>query len=126
MLLHKDGTIPRNSIFVFGSNLAGKHGLGAAKIARVQFKAKPGVGFGRTGQAYAIATKDANLVVLPIKEIRNNVEQFLDYAEANPEIKFFVTRVGCGLAGYRDSTIAALFAPALSNCSYSEEWEQFL
>ena len=125
---HKDNTTPSGNdwVFVFGSNLAGRHGKGAAKAAHVNFGAKYGVGAGPTGRAYAIPTKDRQLGVLSLQEIREHVESFLTHARACPTKRFFVTRVGCVLAGYQDSDIAPLFAEAPENCSFAAEWQQHL
>ena len=126
-MAHKDRTIPNYpAIFVFGSNLAGRHGAGAAKVARLRFGAEYGVGQGRTGNAYAIATKNANLCVLSVEDARYGVDCFLEYAKGHPEPRFFVTRVGCGLAGFADADIAPMFRGAPDNCDFPEEWEGFL
>lgn len=109
-------------IFVFGSNLAGRHGKGAALHARSVHGAVYGVGVGRTGQAYAIPTKDAQLRTLPIQQIARHAAAFLEYARAHPELEFQVTRIGCGLAGYKDQDIAPLFAGAPENCLLPEGW----
>lgn len=123
---HKDGTRPvTDQIFVFGSNLAGIHGAGAAKAAREHYNAELGVGFGPTGNSYAIPTKHGDLSCLTLKQIELYAEQFCIYTQDNPHLKFFVTRVGCGLAGNHDSQIAPMFRGAI-NCSFAEEWMQFL
>lgn len=109
-------------IFVFGSNLAGRHGRGAASDAAVYWSAKHGTGRGRTGQAYAIATKDAHMRALPLAHIALDIHQFLSYAEDHPELDFQVTRIGCGLAGYTDKEIAPLFRGATSNCHLPLGW----
>lgn len=111
-------------IFVFGSNLAGRHGKGAALTARKDYGAQYGVGVGRTGNAYAIPTKDEYLRTLPIPSIRHFVTGFLDYARQNPNESFQVTRIGCGLAGYNDSDIAPLFKGAPSNCELPQGWRE--
>lgn len=127
MIIHKDGTLPTDSsIFVFGSNLAGRHGAGAAKIARLQFGAVYGIGKGITGSSYAIPTKDSRLVVLSLEEIRVHITEFLTYASAHQEVQFFITRIGCGLAGFDNADIAPLFCGATDNCSFPEEWIEFL
>jgi hypothetical protein len=113
-------------IFVFGSNLAGRHGKGAALFARANHGAVYGQGVGRTGNSYAIPTKDAKLQTLPLPTIRSYILDFLDYAKAHPELTFNVTRVGCGLAGYTDQDIAPLFAGHPANCNMPPEWEQLL
>lgn len=103
-------------IFVFGSNLAGRHGKGAALHARLNFGAQYGVGLGRTGMAYAIPTKDHRLKTLPLSAIKSYVDDFIRYAKENPELIFQVTRIGCGLAGYSDYQIAPMFLDAPGNC----------
>lgn len=107
-------------IFVFGSNLSGIHGKGAAKEAHEKWKAKWGrIGRrGRTGNAYAIPTKDRKergLKPLPLARIRYYVHQFLYYARKHPDLYFYVTRIGCGLAGYKDKEIAPFFEGAPEN-----------
>jgi hypothetical protein len=111
-------------IFVFGSNLAGRHGKGAALHARQHYGAEHGVGFGITGKAYAIPTKDFDLEVLPLEEINGAVILFRMYVEKHPELEFIITRIGCGLAGYSDEEIAPMFAWARkqSNCQLPKEW----
>ena len=123
---HQDNTIPSSGwIWVFGSNEAGRHGKGAAKIARVNFRAAYGCGRGPTGSAYAIPTKDAHLAVLPIEQIQQSIADFLLYAKTYPEKLFFVTRVGCGLAGYTDDEIGPLFLTAPDNCSLPNDWKAY-
>ena len=109
-------------IFVFGSNLAGFHGRGAAAAARIIYGARNGVGFGRTGNAYAIPTKDEKLRRLPIRQIRKFVEAFIRYAKDNPELNFFVTEIGCGLARYEPRDIAPLFFGAPPNCQLPKKF----
>jgi len=126
---HRDGTVPLREPqmhFVFGSNAAGRHGKGSARIANTMFGAKYGVGSGFTGNSYAIPTKDKNLRVIPLDHIRNSIDEFLITARRFDRYKFFVTRIGCGLAGYRDDQIAPLFANAPLNCSFAEGWRPFL
>lgn len=117
---------PASVVFVFGSNLAGRHGKGAALYARQHFGAKAGVGEGLTGSAYAIPTKDAQLRVRCITDIRSAVVRFIAFAKHHPEMCFQVTRVGCGLAGYRDADIAPMFAGAPSNCDFDDAWRPFV
>lgn len=113
-------------IFVFGSNLAGRHDKGAALFARQHHGAQIGVGCGPTGNAYAIPTKDTRLYTLPLVSIAGYVAAFLQYAWHNPDLDFEVTRIGCGLAGYIDAQIAPLFAGAPSNCHLPPEWASIL
>ena len=124
---HRDNTIPSDGwIWVYGSNTAGRQGKGAAKIALHNFDAKHGIGRGPNGRSFAIPTKDDRLEVLPIDEIEMAVREFIDHARANPSKNYFVTRVGCVLAGYRDDQIAPLFAGAPTNCSFAMEWKPFI
>lgn len=113
-------------IFVFGSNLAGRHGKGAALHAHKYYKAKYGVGKGRTGDSYAIPTKDKHLDTLSLYQIRGHVRRFLNYALFHEGLTFTVTRVGCGLAGYKDEDIAPMFRKAPPNCKLPPEWVKIL
>lgn len=112
-------------IFVFGSNLAGRHGKGAALHAYKHYGAKYGVGIGRTGQAYAIPTKDMNISTLPLDVIQGHVTTFLGYAQSHPHLVFTVTRVGCGLAGYTDDEIGPFFKGAPTNCMLPDGWRDY-
>lgn len=109
-------------VFVFGSNEAGVHGAGAARFAWQQCGAVWGQGIGLAGLSYALPTKDARLQTLPLDRIRDHVDEFLRYAASQPQADFFVTRVGCGLAGYTDDDIAPMFEAAPSNCILPIGW----
>lgn len=98
-----------NEIFVFGSNLAGRHGLGAARTALKKFGAKYGIGRGLTGQCYALPTKDFEINTLPLYDIEQEIVLFLQCAIQNPKLEFLVTAFGTGLAGYEHDQIAKLF-----------------
>lgn len=113
-------------IFVFGSNLRGLHGLGAAREALVSHGAVYGLGVGAAGNSYAIPTKDERLLTLPLGAVEGHVSTFLDYARQNPESEFKVTRIGCGLAGFKDAEIAPLFAAGPENCLFDEQWKRWL
>lgn len=113
-------------IFVFGSNLAGRHGKGAALHARKVHGAVYGVGVGPTGSAYAIPTKDERIKTLPLERIEIHVADFLNYAKDHPELTFLVTRIGCGLAGYKDHQIAPMFRYTPENCILPNEWKRIL
>lgn len=102
-------------VFVFGSNLAGRHGKGAALWARQHRGAIYGRGVGPQGNAYAIPTKDRNLRVLPLPVVRGHVADFLRYAARRSDLRFEITPIGCGLAGYRPDQIAPMFAGSLDN-----------
>lgn len=114
--------LTKKPVFVFGSNLAGRHGKGAALHALRYEGAIYGQGVGRQGNSYGIPTKDAALRTLPINRIKEYVDEFIRYAKANPHETFNVTRVGCGLAGYKDDDIAPLFAAAPANCMLDPRW----
>jgi hypothetical protein len=103
-------------IFVFGSNLAGRHGKGAALHARRHFGAIYGQGIGLQDRSYAIPTKDDCLKTLPLPVIQRYVDQFKEFAAQHPELTFEVTAIGCGLAGYKPEQIAPMFNDAPSNC----------
>lgn len=113
-------------IFVFGSNLAGRHGKGAALAALREHGAIYGRGVGPQGFAYAIPTKDARLSTLPLEVIATHVAQFLRYAREHPALTFEVTAIGCGLAGYRPAQIAPFFRGAPSNCGLPGEFTAIL
>lgn len=103
------------SIFVFGSNRAGRHGAGAAKWAILHRGAIYGQGEGLQGMCYAIPTKDGALKVLSLNAIRMHVDRFISFAKHNPELTFQLTPIGCGLAGYSPHAIAPLFRDAPGN-----------
>lgn len=93
-----------NEIFVFGSNLEGSHGGGAAAIAAKKFGAIWGKGVGLQGQSYAIPTMHGGVTT-----IKPYVDEFIEFAKNNPDLDFLVTRIGCGIAGFREEEIAPLF-----------------
>lgn len=114
------------TIFVFGSNLSGRHGKGTALHARTHYGAVDGKGVGLQGTSYAIPTKDHGLRAIPLEQIAHYVRQFIKFATEHPEMTFQVTRVGCGLAGYSDKHMAPLFAKAPKNCHLPDEWKPLL
>ena len=97
-----------NEVFVFGSNLQGMHGGGAAAAAMRCFGAVWGQGVGLQGQSYAIPTMHGG-----VDEIRPYVDEFIEFARKHPELTFLVTRIGCGIAGFTDQQMAPLFVYAL-------------
>ena len=115
--------LKEGEVFVFGSNKEGMHGGGAARIAYKEFGAIWGEGVGMTGRCYAIPTMDGSLDI-----IRKHVDDFTEYAAAHPELTFLVTRIGCGIAGWRDSEIAPLFGKAseLGNVTLPEKFWKIL
>ena len=97
-----------NEVFVFGSNLEGMHGGGAARIAHKSFGAVWGQGVGLQGQSYGIPTMHGG-----VETIAPYVDEFIEFAKAHPELHFYVTRIGCGIAGFKDEEIAPLFTKAI-------------
>jgi hypothetical protein len=127
---HKCGITPENithlepeQIFVFGSNLAGVHGAGAASLAR-KWGAEWGKGYGLFGQTYALPTKDRDIETLSIGDIRIFVSRLKACIKENPDLHFLITKVGCGLAGYSEKDIGPLFEDFLDipNCSLPIEF----
>ena len=106
-------------IFVFGSNLRGMHAGGAARAAYHKFGAVMGQGVGLQGQSYAIPTMQGG-----VETIKPYVDEFIEFARQHPELTFLVTRIGCGIAVFRDAEIAPLFAEAhqLSNVVLPPNW----
>ena len=109
-------------IFVFGSNLAGIHGAGAAKHAYEHEGAHWRQGIGKQGNSYAIPTKDMDIRTLSLVRIKPYINMFIAYAMLHPELKFKVTQIGCGLAGYNRHQIAPMFEDAPNNCYFDPEW----
>ena len=100
--------LKNDEIFVFGSNLAGAHGGGAARLAWQRFGAIWGQGVGLQGRSYAIPTMQGG-----VETIKPYVDDFIEFARLHPELRFLVTRIGCGIAGFKPEEIAPLFAEAL-------------
>ena len=95
-------------IFVFGSNLAGAHAGGAARLANQKFGAVLGQGVGLQGNSYAIPTMQGG-----VETIQPYVDEFIQFAMSHPEMTFYVTKIGCGIAGFSEEEIAPLFKNAL-------------
>lgn len=108
-----------NEVFVFGSNLAGLHHGGAARMAYERFGAVFGQGVGLQGQSYAIPTMQGG-----VDTIKPYVDDFVTFAQNHPELTFYVTRIGCGIAGFSEGEIAPLFADAhmLPNVVLPQGW----
>lgn len=100
-------SLGQDEVFVFGSNLAGHHCGGAARMALQKFGAKPGQGVGMQGQSYAIPTMQGG-----VDTIKPYVDQFIELAREWDQTTFYVTRIGCGIAGFTDEQIAPLFNDA--------------
>lgn len=112
-----------NEIFVFGSNLAGAHGGGAAHLAYNRFGAIMGQGVGLQGQSYAIPTMQGG-----VETIKPYVDEFIEFARQHPEYHFLVTQIGCGIAGFIPMEIAPLFEDALDveNIILPKEFVSFI
>lgn len=113
-------------IFVFGSNLAGRHGAGSARHANRCYGARYGISKGPTGNAYAIPTKDEHLRTLPLDIINGHVNDFLAYARLNLDKNFRVVAIGCGLAGYNARQIAPMFTGRSPNVQLPDEFMHVL
>ena len=112
-----------NEVFVFGSNIHGQHMGGAARVAFDKFGAVWGQGVGLQGQSYAIPTMEGG-----VDYVAGYVDEFVLFAKAHPELFFLVTRIGCGIAGFRDEEIAPLFEAAsdLDNVALPESFRAIL
>lgn len=113
-----------NEIFVFGSNREGRHGKGAALHARMNYGAIYGQAKGPQGRSYAIVTKELRRGYprVTLREVEDQVVEFLSYAASRPHETFIVTKIGCGLAGFKESEIRPLFHNAPPNVRLPEGW----
>ena len=118
----------QQEILVFGSNLSGIHGAGAARYAVQHHGAVMGQGMGLQGDSYALPTKGVNISFMPLEDIGRHVAAFIQFTKIRPDLNFRVTRVGCGLAGFKDTDIAPLFRDALplKNVRLPQGWREFL
>lgn len=113
-------TLAPNEVFVFGSNIHGRHGAGAARFAVERFGAEYGNGEGLQGQSYALPTMEG------WESFQEAVTRFLAYAESRPDLTFLMTEVGCGLAGYTVEEVAPLFSEVPPNVELPPAFEEFL
>lgn len=113
-------------IFVFGSNLAGRHGAGSALEAKRHHGAATGVGVGLCNNSYAIPTKDHNLVTLRLDQIELYVTKFINFAREHKELQFDVVAIGCGLAGYKPKDIAPMFTNSPTNVKLPKEFKDVI
>lgn len=115
-------------IFVFGSNLSGIHDAGAARHAFMHHGAIMGQGMGLQGTSYALPTKGVKISFMPLEDIGRHVAAFISFAQIRPDLTFRVTRVGCGLAGFKDEEIAPLFRAALElpNVRLPQGWRHYI
>ena len=106
-----------NEIFVFGSNLLGHHMGGAARTARRVFNAEMGVAEGLTGQAYALPTHGEDMRRVPLEALRASLARLLRFALEHPRFTFYLTEVGCGIAGWPVETVRELLWEAVRELS---------
>lgn len=111
---------------MFGSNLAGRHGAGAAKFARMNAGTIYGNWVGMQGVSYALPTKDTKIKTLPLNEIQEYVRNFIEFAQENLNKTFYVTPIGTGLAGYNHFQIVPMFYGASENVLLPPQWKEFL
>ncbi len=105
-----------NEIFVFGSNITGRHGAGAARVAALRFGAEYGIGAGLTGRCYAIPTMEG------WNSLQRYVNQFLEVAQLLPQFTFLLTKIGCGLAGHAEEDVKGLFIVSPKNVIKPPGW----
>lgn len=115
--------LKENEIFVFGSNLAGKHSAGAAFQAKKHFGAEIGVGEGLRGQSYAFPTLGRDFEKLSVGHLETSRRILYNTCEANPTMRFLLTKVGCGIAGYEEAEMKALFVEAPANLILPDDWK---
>lgn len=117
------GQLGKNDIFVFGSNLQGHHAGGAARIALGRFGAVLGQGVGLQGNSYAIPTMQGG-----VDTIKPYTDEFFQFAKGHPELTFYVTKIGCGIAGFSFEEIAPLFKDAVGveNIRLPREFEAII
>ncbi|MFA7082727.1 MAG: hypothetical protein WC135_08960 [Bacteroidales bacterium] len=106
-------SLEKNEIFVFGSNESGIHAGGAAYIAFEYFGAVWGVGYGLEGQTFALPTKDKEIITLPLSKVKSYLKEFIEFVIKNPNLKFYLTKIGCGLAGFTIEEIKTILWEAL-------------
>lgn len=119
-------SLTEDTVFVFGSNLAGTHAGGAAKTAYLHFGAMKGVGRGWSGQSYAIPTMNEHLQQMPLSQIQHYIEDFKIYTKNHPKIKYFITSLGCGVAGYKVEEIAPMFKGISKNVIFPINFRPFV
>lgn len=116
-------SLEKNQIFIFGSNLAGNHAGGAARQAFEEFGAEMGIGEGLTGQSYAFPTLDENFQKVSNTRLKMARLNLYKTAEKHPELEFLLTKVGCGIAGFKESKMIGTFRNAPKNIIKPEGWQ---
>ena len=118
--------LAEDTIFVFGSNMAGQHAGGAARTALEHFGAMNGIGRGWAGQSFAIPTMNEHLQQMPLSQIQHYVDDFKIYTKNHPKTKYFITSIGCGVAGYKVEEIAPMFKGISSNVIFPISFRPFV
>ncbi|CAG69334.1 conserved hypothetical protein [Acinetobacter baylyi ADP1] len=118
--------LPEDTVFVFGSNMAGQHTHGAARVAYQHFGAVTGVGRGWAGQSFAIPTLNEHEQQMPLSQIEHYIDDFKIYAANHVKMKYFLTALGCGIAGYKVSEIAPLFKGIQNNVIFPESFKPYI
>jgi hypothetical protein len=134
MRFHVDGSQPeKDMIFVFGSNLKGIHGAGAALAARRYYGAVLGVPEGFRGMSYALPAKVTPYIFMNLETLDKHVKNFVSFAKQHNQFSYFIVRVGCVLGGFKDQDVASLFKKHLEafqvdtqNMSFPNEWKPYL
>lgn len=119
-------SLDTDTVFVFGSNLAGQHAGGAARTAHQHFGAVWGVGRGWSGQSFAIPTMNEHLQQMPLSQIEHYIDDFKIYAKNHSKNKYFLTAVGCGIAGYTVEEIAPMFKGISKNVIFPVSFRPFV
>ena len=119
-------SLPEDTVCVFGSNMAGTHAGGAAKIALLHFGAMKGAGRGWAGQSYAIPTMNEHLQQMPLSQIQHYIDDFKIYTKNHPKMTYFLTSIGCGIAGYKVEEIAPMFKGISHNVIFPASFRPFV
>lgn len=114
--------LKRNEIFIFGSNMNGNHAGGAAKLSKDKFKAEEGIFEGLTGKSYAFPTLNKQMKKVTKKQLENSVKKLIKCAKENPDKIFYLTKVGCGIAGFKELEIKKYFKKLPLNISKPKGW----
>lgn len=116
----------KDEIFVYASNEAGIHSAGSAFTARAEYGASWGKGNGLSGKSYGIPTRDKYLHVLPLPTIESYIQQFIQFATDNPQMKFCITPIGTGISGFTCAEIAPMFKDLPPNCRVPQHWREYV
>lgn len=114
--------IPDGAVYVYGANESYINASGTARIAREEYGAGMGRGWGLVGKSFGIPTKDWDINTLSLAEIKHYVNRFRSFAVSRPNMTFYITKIGCGLAGLREEDIRPMFLDAPANCILPYGW----